>query len=191
MDYKITIQALDYIANKYHSNNKTNKMAALKLLFFAERYHIRKYAMMITDDTIYAMPRGPVSSAAKDILSFNEPDDKHYTNIILEEEGKHFYKSKKEIKNQEEYELLAETNIEALDFSINSFGHLSEWELVDETHKYPEWLRYEKSFKDEITRRENIVDEDFFSELISKNDPYKVISQETVNLAKEIYINGF
>lgn len=190
MDYKTTIQALDYIAKNYKCDKHkyVNKMAALKLLYFAERYHLRNYGRMITDDTFFAMKNGPVASGAKDVLSFDDMNtDQKYTEEILENIDSYFYNSKNKLN---QYDMLSETDIEALQFAIDKFGYLDEWGLKDETHKYPEWKRYEKSFLAKSTTRENIMPEDFFSDLISKEDPYKEIPQKKVEISKEFYIYG-
>src|SRR5437870_12880806 len=44
-----------------------NKMKALKLLFFADRYHLRKYGRPVTDCAYFAMKHGPVASEAKNV----------------------------------------------------------------------------------------------------------------------------
>jgi len=97
MDYKNSIQAIDYLANKYtYNTNEVNKMAILKLLFFAERYHLRKYGCMITDDTFYAMKHGPVASGARNILYFDDIDtDNEYAQEILENKNQYNFVSKK------------------------------------------------------------------------------------------------
>lgn len=42
-------------------------MKALQLVYFADRYHLRKFGRPITNDEYFAMPYGPVASGAKDI----------------------------------------------------------------------------------------------------------------------------
>lgn len=192
MNYKNSIQAIDYLANNYpHNENGINKMAILKLLFFAERYHLRKYGRMITNDTFYAMKHGPVASGARNILFFDDIDtDNKYTKEILEEKDKYTFVSKFKLKD-EDYDYLSETDKEALDFAIEKFGHLKEWDLVEETHKYPEWNRFKSLFNSQSISRESINMDDFFSPYISEDDPYKCIPMELVELSKEFYKTGF
>lgn len=189
MDVKTSIQALNYISKKYKDKNgNTNKMAALKLLFFAEKYHLQQYARMITNDTFFAMKHGPVASAARDVLSFDNIDtnlcyrDNFISNVDLY--------SYKEVNTYEDLDMLSETDIEALEFALEKFGHLDEWQLVEETHKYKEWKRYENLFIQGQTSRKNIEIEDFFKNTGLENDPYNVIPQEIVKLSEDFYING-
>ena len=62
-------QALNYFAHKAASgrppSRKLNKMKALKLLFFADRYHLRKYGRSVSDCVYFAMKHGPAASEAE------------------------------------------------------------------------------------------------------------------------------
>ncbi len=53
-------QALNFFAAK--AGGKINKMKALKLVFFADRYHLRKYGRPVVGDEYLAMNYGPVAS---------------------------------------------------------------------------------------------------------------------------------
>jgi uncharacterized phage-associated protein len=187
MDYKVTIQVIDYLANRY--THKVNKLSILKLLFFAERYHMRKYARMITDDTFFAMRLGPVASAAKEMMDTIDASDS-YSGKFLQTVNTNYFKSKQKF-SQDGYDFLSETDKEALDFAFDTFGHLSSHDLVEETHKYPEWKKFEKLFEHSSTKRENVDIDDFFSDLISEDDPYKAIPMENVKLSQELFHTGF
>ncbi len=63
-------QALNYFAHKSASGapaRRLNRMKALKLLFFADRYHLRKYGRPVSDCAYFAMKHGPVASEAKHV----------------------------------------------------------------------------------------------------------------------------
>ena len=82
--------------------------------------------------------------------------------------------------------MLSNTDKEALDFAIDNFGHHKTFDLVEITHKYPEWKRFELSLEDGLTR-EKIIMEDFFEDTTIENDPYNCISNEVVNLSRDFY----
>ena len=190
MDIRVSVQALYYISKRYKDNatRYTNKMAALKLLFFAEKYHLQQYGRMITDDTFFAMKNGPVASAARDVLNFdNVNTNVGYSRDFIDNVDKYFYK---EVDNNNELDMLSETDIEALDFSISHFKHLDKRKLVEETHKYQEWKRYESLFNTDASKRENVYEEDFFTNTGIANDPFLLIPQDIVELSKEFYLNG-
>src|SRR2546430_15478316 len=62
-------QALNYFARLAArvAPESLNKMKALKLLFFADRYHLRKYGPPVSDCAYFAMKHGPVASEAKNV----------------------------------------------------------------------------------------------------------------------------
>ena len=160
----------------------------LKLIFFADRYHMRKYARSITDDTYYAMQYGPVASNVKNILDFDfiSDDEKNYIEKYLQKEGK-YYNASGQFAT---LEMLALTDKEALDFAIDNFAHNKTFDLVDMTHNYPEWKRFEKSLEDGL-KREKMNMEDFFLPTSDDTDPYGVIPQEVVEMSRDFYMGRF
>ena len=62
------IQAIDYIIRNSSNTHSLNKISILKLLFFADRYHLRKYGRTISNDSYCAMQNGPVASKTYDLL---------------------------------------------------------------------------------------------------------------------------
>lgn len=56
-NYRKITQALNYLATK-NPDKKINKLKAIKLVWIADRYHLRKYGRPITWDTYEAMPLG-------------------------------------------------------------------------------------------------------------------------------------
>ena len=64
---KKIIQALTYLACKENGKVMDN-MKAYKLLWLADRYHLRQTGRTITGDAYYAMPYGIVPSDAKCVL---------------------------------------------------------------------------------------------------------------------------
>jgi len=58
-DEKKGVEALTYIASKWPG---ITAFYASKVLFYAEKYHLNRYARPIVADTFIAMPNGPVPS---------------------------------------------------------------------------------------------------------------------------------
>lgn len=52
-DYRKTTQALNFFAVK--NGGHINKMRSIKLIYFADRFHLRKYGRPITNDEYFAM----------------------------------------------------------------------------------------------------------------------------------------
>lgn len=138
IDYHKSTQVLSYFAAK--AGGQINKMKALKLVYFADRYHLRKYGRMITNDNYLAMEHGPVPSTTKDIAEATDYLDetiKAYSQGFVEPIGTLAIKA----INSLDESVLSESDLEALIFSWDNFGHLNQFELRDLTHLYPEWFK--------------------------------------------------
>jgi uncharacterized phage-associated protein len=59
------VEALTYVASKWPS---LTAFFAAKVLFFAEKQHLNRYARPIVGDTFIAMPNGPVPSTLYDFI---------------------------------------------------------------------------------------------------------------------------
>jgi len=142
-DYRKATQALNLFALK--EGSKINKMKALKLIFFADRYHLRKYGRLITNDTYVAMRNGPVASGTRDIIettSYISSLQKDYANLYLTPSG---YNVKS--RSSPDEKVFSDSDIEALEFAWKAFGHLRQFELAKITHKYPEWIAHKEELK--------------------------------------------
>lgn len=149
--YKKATQSLAFFSQK-EIENTLDKLKALKLIYFADRYHLRKFGRTITNDEYYAMDYGPVASGTKDILEMSTFLDRHendYASKFLEPQ-----KANKNIKaiNPVDYSELSVSEIEALNFVWDKLGSRDNFYLVDLTHQYPEWKKHEEQLKRGITR---------------------------------------
>ncbi|WP_129409310.1 Panacea domain-containing protein [Marinitoga lauensis] len=200
-DYKKAVQSIAWFAQK--NKNKLNYMKAIKLLYFAERYHIRRYGRPIFWDNYIAMKFGPVQSNVYDLIKtqdypFDDEENIAYFHNILNIE-----KNKREkvyniiLKNKDKINIkvFSKTDIEALEFSWNTFGKFNEFELAEISHVYPEWNKYEELFKQEIikSRKMNLIDffEDPSEEELKKlkkygfaKDPFE-LSDEILEVTKD------
>lgn len=64
-DEKKGVEALTYVASKWP---RLTAFYASKVLFFAEKLHLNRYARPIVGDTFIAMPNGPVPSTIYDFI---------------------------------------------------------------------------------------------------------------------------
>jgi len=172
-DYKKATQVLNYFAEK--SGGKINRMKALKLVYFADRYHLRKYGRLITNDTYYAMDNGPVASGSKDIAEesdFTGREAQNYASNYIESSAKYDFASREPVDRAE----LSISDLEALDYAWSNFGHLTEWAIVDLTHKYPDWYKHKLSL--ELADRIEMNLDDFFEDPVSNTDECFALTDE-------------
>jgi len=138
--YKKATQALNYFAEA--SGGRINKMKAIKLIFFADRYHLRKYGRPITNDEYLAMDYGPVSSGVKDIAEmsdFLEAKERSYASRFIAPAAGYDVESLSHV----DAKVFAKTDLEALSFAWETFGHMDQFALAEISHEYPEWKKHE------------------------------------------------
>lgn len=190
-EFKKTTQALRYLISK-SDEDKLNVLLLMKLIWAADRYHLRNYASTIGGYDYRAMPHGPVNSTALDIANatdFLSDEQKEYGKKFVIRNGEDIYGL---LSAEEDY--LAETNIEALNFAWNKLGSLDPFEVRDTTHEYPEWKKYKDFFRtgsssltmDILDFFKNPDNDTIFSEDIEKLENAEKVFEENKALRKLI-----
>ena len=173
-DFGKAVQALNYVAVK--SGKKINKMKAIKLLYFADRYHLRKYGRPILNDTYYAMKFGPVLSTMKDIaelsMSLSEEEIEQVKKTVVPSLDRFEVNSVSDIDE----DVFSDSEIEALDFSLENFSNQNQFELAELSHEYPEWKKFEKELNSGIRSKEMNYD-DFFGNSNLVNDKFNITNK--------------
>lgn len=187
IDYSVIriVQAISFLLKL--SERKQNKMKLIKLLWAADRYHMRKYGRTVTQTEYFALPYGPVNSLASNILKFDEnylnPTEVNYADDYLESEGEYEIRLK---DDSIQFDFLSETDIESLNFAYDTFGGMDKYRLSkDITHRYPEWSNH--SWVEDAKRSAPIDMLDFFNN--PDNDEYFVQDPYVLELAKEDYLS--
>lgn len=144
-EFETIVQATYYLLKKL---GKAGKIKLIKLLYFADKYHLVHYGRTLTNDTYFAMENGPVGTLTKDVLSlkdslFSTKDLEYVKKYIQNIQYPKYNLYQVATKDIEELEMLSETDIEALNFVMKAFGNKSREELSDYSHYYPEWKQYE------------------------------------------------
>lgn len=158
-NYKKATQTLNFFA--IQEGGIIDKLKAIKLIYFADRYHLRKHSRFITNDEYYAMKLGPVASGVKDIAemsTFLDDEELKYAENFLKLNGKFGIES-----TQDNFDnVFSESDIEALVFAWEKFGAKTKYELAEITHGYPEWKKHELKLKEHSRVRMRC--EDFFED---------------------------
>lgn len=179
-------QAINYFARK--KDGRINKMKAIKLIYFADRYHLRKYGRPIIGDIYFAMKLGPVGSVLLDTANLQNNLEGEYLKY-----AQRFLAHPKENDNEEiisksavDLSVFSQTDIEALEIAFKEFGDKDQFELANITHIYPEWARHKKEL-DGGRKRVQMDYFDFFSNpKIDRCDIFE-LPEEHLNLMKEVY----
>ncbi len=159
LDHRKITQIINFFASK--SSGKINKLKALKLIFLADRYHLRKYGRLVSDDYYVAMKLGPVPSTAMDIAELDKFLDNAYKTYAQKYIKALDNSMRIESIKPVDTDYFSESDIEALNFAWDKFGHLQKWSLSDFTHFYPEWKKHEEALRSG-SKVEYMKLEDFF-----------------------------
>ena len=163
------LQALYYLQSKTHI---TDKMSLVKLLFFADRFHVRNFCIPMLCDSYTAMRQGPVCSKTYDLIKKGQYFD------YLPEQKQKFVAKNLTCENEtvvtvcdtgDDY--LSPSDKMALDFSIEHFSAYDRKDLSKISHVYPEWKRFKTILETEFSNAEDMSYADFFDNP-SPNDRY-------------------
>ena len=178
----VIIEALCYILTKLQ---KADKIHLVKIMYLADKYHIMNYGRTISGDDFFALPNGPAGSRTMDILEFDSYVlNKHMDrakDLIETSDGKEYNPSKNCVID--DFEMISESDIEALDFAIENFGKMDKWAVVDYTHRLKEWKQFESLFNNRKTKRESIKITDL---LLTPNDKYFSMPEEHIEESLQI-----
>lgn len=182
-DTRKIIQALTYFASQQEDHELDN-MKAYKLLWLADRLHLRKYGRFISNDTYYAMPFGPVPSDTKHLLENKTTqllNDKDYQNRYIQALGKKY-----KAIHEPDLRVFSVSDRESLDMVLTLFNGMSATQLSDLSHTFPEWKHYQSMIDEKETKRSYPIDVDLFFEPTTEN-PLFVEEPEVLALTKELY----
>ncbi len=157
---KKIIQALAYIAYQ-QTDHKINSMKAYKLLWLADRYHLRQFGRTITGDTFFALPHGVVPSDAKNVVEHQNthiPNDEEYAAKYIKRISKYSFQAVTEPDVME----FSDSDQEALDKVLKAYGNLDQYQLEKLSHTFPEWLAYKEKLEAENTPKAYKIDLDYF-----------------------------
>jgi len=178
--FKKAVQALNYFAR--NEGHKINYMKAGKLVYLADKIHLRIYGRTITNDNYVAMKNGPVPSRTKDIILKSEwwgHDIVEYSDQYLTAPKGYDISSIGEIDGS----VFSKTDLKIMELVHDNYGGLKEFELSDYTHTFPEWLQYEKELHSDPHRAFPIdIDKLFYSR---PNDRPFSQSDELLSLSKK------
>ncbi|MBE6328095.1 MAG: DUF4065 domain-containing protein [Bacteroidales bacterium] len=124
-------QSILYVANRLE---RRDLHKIFKILYFAERKHLQDWGMPILGDTYIAMDAGPVPSRVYDILKIVRGDSymsdtEGLKKMFAIEDWMYVVPLQNADLNK-----LSKSDIDALDWSVNTYGALSYDEIKEKSH---------------------------------------------------------
>ncbi len=113
-----------------------NYMRLLKLLYIADRESLKDKGRPITGDRVLAMERGPVPGGVYNLIRGHHMETPRW--------GKYFSVDRYEISFAAEEPGVDELNryeLETLEKISRRYEDKDEWDMVEITHKFQEWIK--------------------------------------------------
>jgi uncharacterized phage-associated protein len=153
------------------------KLKALKLVFFADRYHLRRFGRPVTGDEYLAMNFGPVASGTKDLAEMSDflgEDERNYAIKFIEPFNHLEYRSLASVESR----IFSESDMLALTWAWEKFGLRERFDLAEYTHHYPEWKRHEPALTAKVETRAPMNYRDFLEDPEPGYDPCHPLAPE-------------
>lgn len=184
-DYKKATQAINYLTKK--EGGQIDKLKLIKLIYFADRYHLRRYGRPMLNDAYFAMPLGPVGSSVKDIAEFSDflaEEERGYASKYFARGGQNnTVVSVSEVDTN----VFSKSEVEALDFAYNKFGKYLAPTLINIAHRYPEWDKFKSALESKETTREPMSYSDFFKDPSNGARDQFALADDVLIASKELY----
>jgi len=108
----------------------------IKLLYIADREALRQWGRPVTTDRYVSMKEGPVVSNVYNLI-VSEPSPREQS--IWHQHIRTVSNWDVELVGDTPKDELSDAEETLLGDVFKTHGHKNRWELVDETHKFPEW----------------------------------------------------
>ena len=117
-------------------SREMNYMRLIKLLYAADRKSLELTGRSITGDRVMAMEKGPVLSGTLDMIKGQNTSSVEWQRFFQ----KVHYRI--EMTDNPGVSELSKHEIEILQSISGQYEDCDEWDLVEKTHKFEEWIKY-------------------------------------------------
>ncbi len=109
----------------------------MKLLYIAERTSIKENNYPILGDNLFSMSKGPMLSVTYDYMKKGQAEKNGWSKWVSQIRRKTVSLIKP--YNPEDLDLLSDATLEILTEVWNRYGQMTQKEIVEDTHDFPEW----------------------------------------------------
>lgn len=169
-------------------SSSLNHLKLMKLVWAADRFHLRQFGRTVSGDTYVAMKNGPVASDGLDVIRESgtgypalSPSQRQFVEEFIE-----FKNYEVSLKSSCGDDLLSPSEKIMIQKSWDTFKGFDPFYLANTiTHKYPEWSKFEEFFECQPKSHQAMSLEDFF--LDPEHDPYFAQDKQTLEAAQDIF----
>jgi len=160
MQYDIE-KLIDMLILLYKNRQTLSKLRITKLLYFIDKYHIRKYGRFVLNDRYHRLPLGPVPSLSLNYIDdFFNPASRIFRKKVERNPLEGYFAATKyrkydalSLKKDVNLNSLSDSDLEAVDYVIKKYGNFATSRLVNISHN-------EKTWKETIESKE--IDPELF-----------------------------
>ena len=128
-------KAMEAAAHLLHRRGgQIHYLKLLKLLYIADREALRRWGIPVSHDNYVAMDHGPVLSQTYNLI--RDGGSRLWSEHISAPFGDYEIRL---VGDKPESQKLSQAEEALLDEIFDRYGKANRWDLVDETHKFPEW----------------------------------------------------
>lgn len=132
-DFTRTVQAAGVLL-EFEKTRRMSYLRLLKLLYVADRELLAERGRTITGDRVVAMEHGPVLSKLLDLIKGVRPESGEWDRFIHREDYS------VQLASEPGRGKLSRQEVQKLQDVSERYRNLSDWQLVRELHKLPEWI---------------------------------------------------
>lgn len=124
------------------AEGELNILKLMKLMYLAERKSYEQHAEPMIGDRLVAMPRGPVLSMTYDCVNSGGSFVDGGWDEWISDRANHIVSLNKDVESIEQLPMLSAEQVDLIQHTWQTFGHLDHYQLVDFTHdprNCPEW----------------------------------------------------
>lgn len=146
MQYDIE-KLIDILILLVKNKQQLSKLRITKLLYFIDKYHLRKYGRFVLNDRYYRLQYGPIPSLTLNLINeFFSPEIRFSGKKIERNPLKKYFFATKyrnydmlKLKKEVNFNSLSDSELEIIDMVIQGFGKMPTSELVNISHKDKTW----------------------------------------------------
>lgn len=182
--HRKAVQLLNFFAIK--TGGEINIIKALKLVWLADRLHLRNHGRPILHDTYYAMKLGPVASKTYNLAEDSDnltAEERAYRYEYLSTLERYIFESIRKVNEK----VFSKSDLRVMEKIYQEFGELEGFPLSDESHKYPEWRKFKKQLDARPDTRFAMSYDDFFLNAEQGNNSLFDNDETMLNIVKNIH----
>lgn len=158
------IQATAFLLRQAGPSHSKSYLRIIKLLYIADRESLRTRGRPITGDFVVAMKHGPVVSRIYDLVRGHDPESDEWDAFIERSD----YKIR--LAQDPGSDELSTAEIDILQRVWNQHLAMGDWDIVEETHEFPEWQKNDPGASSKPIPLEDIL------EAVGRHDANAIIT---------------